>query len=132
MNIAVASDHGGYKEKEQIVTWLREQGHKVRNFGTHNIDSCDYPDYAKQVCDHITNNNSKICCYRSISTINGIYFSFFIDWKKACAYIFFYEKCMKCSILLKWFFKIRLRKVLKYFPVFWYFFFWEKWVFRRF
>lgn len=59
MNIAVASDHGGYNEKEQIVKWLREQGHKVRNFGTHNIDSCDYPDYAKQVCDHITSNNSE-------------------------------------------------------------------------
>ena len=59
MNIAVASDHGGYNEKQQIVKWLREQGHKVRNFGTHNIDSCDYPDYAKQVCDHITSNNSE-------------------------------------------------------------------------
>ena len=59
MNIAVASDHGGYNEKQQIVKWLREQGHKVRNFGTHSIDSCDYPDYAKQVCDHITSNNSE-------------------------------------------------------------------------
>ena len=59
MNIAVASDHGGYAEKENIVKWLREQGHKVRNFGTHNTESCDYPDYAKLVCNHVISGNAE-------------------------------------------------------------------------
>ena len=59
MNIAVASDHGGYAEKEHIVKWLKEQGHKVTNFGTHNTESCDYPDFAKQVCNHIISKNSE-------------------------------------------------------------------------
>ena len=47
MKIAIASDHSGFKYKEQIKTVLKEQGHEVKDFGTHSTETCDYPDYIR-------------------------------------------------------------------------------------
>lgn len=44
MKIAVASDHAGYRLKEELKPLLRELGHEVRDFGTHSEDPVDYPD----------------------------------------------------------------------------------------
>lgn len=44
MKIAVASDHAGYRLKEDLKLLLRESGHEVRDFGTHAEDPVDYPD----------------------------------------------------------------------------------------
>ena len=41
--IALASDHGGFRLKERIKAHLEEQGLQVQDFGTHSLDSCDYP-----------------------------------------------------------------------------------------
>lgn len=46
MKIAVASDHAGYREKEELISYLEEQGHEVADFGCESDQSCDYPDYA--------------------------------------------------------------------------------------
>jgi len=46
MKIAIACDHGALALKNALVTHLQELGHEVRDFGTHTLDSCDYPDYA--------------------------------------------------------------------------------------
>jgi len=51
MIITIASDHGGYMAKKSIKQWLYDQGHHVRDWGTKNEHSCDYPDYAKGVCE---------------------------------------------------------------------------------
>src|SRR5213594_3705759 len=45
MKIAIASDHAGYRLKEDIKLLLRELGHEVRDFGTHSDDPVDYPDF---------------------------------------------------------------------------------------
>lgn len=45
MKIAVASDHAGYRLKEELKLLLRELGHEVRDFGTHSDDPVDYPDF---------------------------------------------------------------------------------------
>jgi ribose 5-phosphate isomerase B len=45
MRIAVASDHAGYRLKEDLKLLLRELGHEVRDFGTHSDDPVDYPDF---------------------------------------------------------------------------------------
>ncbi len=45
MKIAVASDHAGYKLKEELKMLLREFGHEVRDFGTHSEEPVDYPDF---------------------------------------------------------------------------------------
>lgn len=45
MKIAVASDHAGYRLKEELKLLLRELGHEVRDTGTHSEDPVDYPDF---------------------------------------------------------------------------------------
>ena len=55
MKIAIASDHGGFELKEKIHQYLLEKNIDVTNFGTNSIESCDYPVYAKKVCESILN-----------------------------------------------------------------------------
>lgn len=45
MRIAIASDHAGYRYKEEIKGWLAERGHDVVDFGTDSTESTDYPLY---------------------------------------------------------------------------------------
>lgn len=47
MRIAVASDHAGYRHKEEIKAHLIAVGHTVRDFGTHSEESVDYPLYVR-------------------------------------------------------------------------------------
>lgn len=47
--IAVGSDHGGYRLKERIAAELRERGVEVRDCGTDGTEPVDYPDYAHAV-----------------------------------------------------------------------------------
>ena len=47
MRISIASDHGGYDLKEDLRSWLTEQGHEVEDFGCHSRESCDYADFAE-------------------------------------------------------------------------------------
>ena len=46
MKIAVCCDHGGLALKNAVVSYLRENGHEIVDFGTTNENSCDYPDFA--------------------------------------------------------------------------------------
>jgi len=46
MRIGIATDHGGYGLKEELVAQLRAAGHEVIDFGAHKLKSDDdYPDY---------------------------------------------------------------------------------------
>ena len=45
MTIALGSDHGGYDLKEAIREHLEKRGFTLRDFGTHDKSSCDYPDF---------------------------------------------------------------------------------------
>ena len=47
MKIAVASDHGGFKLKEEVKAHLLERGLEVLDLGTNSEDSVDYPAYGK-------------------------------------------------------------------------------------
>jgi ribose 5-phosphate isomerase B len=53
MKIAIASDHAGYSYKEQIKTVLIEQGHELKDFGTHSAESVDYPDYIRPAAEAV-------------------------------------------------------------------------------
>lgn len=44
MNIALSSDHRGFRAKEQLKTHLQQAGHTLRDFGCSDMISCDYPD----------------------------------------------------------------------------------------
>src|SRR6266704_4276778 len=46
MRIGIATDHGGYGLKEELVAQLRKAGHEVIDFGAHRLTSDDdYPDF---------------------------------------------------------------------------------------
>ena len=46
MKLSIACDHGALALKNVMVKHLQEKGHEVVDFGTHTLDSCDYPDFA--------------------------------------------------------------------------------------
>lgn len=46
MDIALGADHAGYDLKLKVRTWLLDLGHTVADYGTHSLDSMDYPDVA--------------------------------------------------------------------------------------
>jgi len=45
-NVVLASDHAGFKLKEEIKKFLIKKKGKVLDLGTKNTNSVDYPDYA--------------------------------------------------------------------------------------
>lgn len=47
--IAIASDHGGYELKVELIKHLKEKGLEVIDAGCDSEKSCDYPEYAKKV-----------------------------------------------------------------------------------
>ena len=53
MKVAIGSDHGGFELKELIYQHLQETGVEITDFGTHNEDSTDYPDYAGKVAEAV-------------------------------------------------------------------------------
>jgi ribose 5-phosphate isomerase B len=46
MKVGIATDHGGFGLKEELVAQLRSAGHEVVDFGAHKLKSDDdYPDF---------------------------------------------------------------------------------------
>jgi ribose 5-phosphate isomerase B len=46
MRVGIATDHGGFALKEELVARIRGAGHEVLDFGAHALDSGDdYPDF---------------------------------------------------------------------------------------
>ena len=72
MKISIASDHGGYALKEDLRSWLTEQGHEVEDFGCHGLESCDYADF----CEPAARAAAEGKCDRGIvicTTVNIIF-----------------------------------------------------------
>jgi len=53
MKIAIAADHAGYQEKEQLKPLLAELGIQFEDLGTVSPESVDYPDYARKVAEKV-------------------------------------------------------------------------------
>jgi ribose 5-phosphate isomerase B len=54
--IPIGCDHAGFELKELVVKYLKEKGYEVKDFGTHNTDSIDYPDYGHPVATMVEEN----------------------------------------------------------------------------
>lgn len=54
MKIAIGSDHAGFKLKEAIKSFLKENGIDFFDFGTFSLESVDYPDYAIRVAEAVS------------------------------------------------------------------------------
>ena len=51
--IAIASDHGGFDLKESVKKHLTERGFEVKDFGTYDKNSCDYPDFGRAAAEAV-------------------------------------------------------------------------------
>lgn len=60
--LAIGCDHGGFELKNHIISHLKEQGIVIKDFGTYDENSVDYPDIAEKVCKSITSGE----CERGI------------------------------------------------------------------
>lgn len=56
--IALGSDHGGYKLKQEVKRYLDELGIEYKDFGSYDEERTDYPIYAEKVAKSI---QSKEC-----------------------------------------------------------------------
>ncbi len=65
MVIAFASDHGGYELKKSLMEYAEGIGYTVVDYGTHDKESCDYPDFgymaAKSVADGVSDAGVVVC-----------------------------------------------------------------------
>lgn len=53
MNIAIGSDHAGFRYKELIKTHLAATGHQVKDFGTDSPEAVDYPLFIRPVAEAV-------------------------------------------------------------------------------
>jgi ribose 5-phosphate isomerase B len=61
MRIAIGADHAGYPLNERVIEELRNSGHELIDFGTHDGSvPDDYPDYAKKVGESIQSGSTEI------------------------------------------------------------------------
>lgn len=61
MKIAIAADHAGYPLNERVIAELRDAGHELIDFGTHDGSiPDDYPDYARKIGEAIQKGDSEI------------------------------------------------------------------------
>jgi len=58
--IAVGSDHGGFKMKEELKAFLNELGHRIQDFGTDSEVAVDYPDFAHAVAQAVGNRTCDV------------------------------------------------------------------------
>ncbi len=54
MKIAIASDHGGFELKGDLVQFLKKEGIEVEDLGTKGPDAVDYPDFASLVARRVS------------------------------------------------------------------------------
>ena len=85
--IAIGSDHGGYKLKEEIKRYLEEKEIGYIDCGTVNEESVDYPEIAKAVAEKV---QSKECKEGIIICRSGIGMSIVANKFKGI-------RCAKCN-----------------------------------
>jgi ribose 5-phosphate isomerase B len=66
MQIGIATDHGGFALKEEVIAQLKKAGHEVIDFGAYQLtESDDYPDYvvplARAVAEGKVDRGVAIC-----------------------------------------------------------------------
>ena len=58
--IIIASDHGGFNLKNQIVNHLKEKGYDIEDYGCYSTESCDYPIYGKAVAEAVAKGECEL------------------------------------------------------------------------
>ena len=60
MNIAIASDHGGFELKEKLKQYFQTKSSPLQDLGTNTPDSVDYPDFAKIMAHYILDGKADL------------------------------------------------------------------------
>jgi ribose 5-phosphate isomerase B len=60
MKISLASDHGGFDLKEKVKEHLTKRGFEVKDFGTNDKSSCDYPDFGRPAAEAVANGECEL------------------------------------------------------------------------
>ncbi len=58
--VVIASDHGGYALKCEVVEWLRKDDWEVVDYGVHATDPVDYPDMALLVAQAVAHDSKAL------------------------------------------------------------------------
>ena len=58
MKIVLGSDHAGYRLKEDLEEFLKEEGHDISDVGTHSEERVDYPPYCAMVGHAVVNGSA--------------------------------------------------------------------------
>ena len=51
--IALGSDHGGFELKESVKKHLEERSIEYKDFGTYDLNSCDYPEFGRAAAEAV-------------------------------------------------------------------------------
>ena len=57
--IAIGCDHGGFEYKQAVIAHLEKRGFEVKDFGTYDNKSCDYPVFAKKVAQSVQSGEAE-------------------------------------------------------------------------
>lgn len=52
--IVIGSDHGGFKLKEKLKSFLGGLGYEIKDVGCFNKESCDYPEFAYRAAREVS------------------------------------------------------------------------------
>ncbi|MES2388054.1 MAG: ribose 5-phosphate isomerase B [Bacteroidota bacterium] len=53
MRLSIGADHAAFNLKSELIPYLEQKGHTVKDFGTYSAESTDYPDYAHPVSNSV-------------------------------------------------------------------------------
>lgn len=60
LRLAVASDHGGFALKRELVALAGELGHVAQDLGPASDAACDYPDFARAVAEAVADGRADL------------------------------------------------------------------------
>ena len=58
MKIAIASDHGGFALKQNVMMYLEAEGHEVSDLGCYSEESVDYPQFGRTCAQAVARHNA--------------------------------------------------------------------------
>jgi len=59
MRIALSADHAGYVLKDELASWLADQGHEIEDLGTNGPESVDYPEFGSKLARVISSGGAE-------------------------------------------------------------------------
>ena len=92
LKIGLASDHGGFDKKNQLVELVKTLGYEPVDFGPFGLDPADdYPDFANPLCQNLMRGNLDcgiLICRRSATSstanvsVRSVWPGFTAFWKE--------------------------------------------------